>query len=85
MSTTCTPLGSYGLGAPCGFRDDGSLGLCSYGLKCKITNVGLYTGACVGAAKLGEPCFRTGPNGSQCESPLICAGTCVLPSTETCR
>lgn len=84
-SKMCVALGSYGLGAQCGFRDDGSLGLCDYGLKCKITNMGSYTGACVGAAKLGEACFRNGPNGSQCEAPLICAGTCVLPSTETCK
>jgi len=84
-TNVCTALGSYGLGLPCGFRSDGSLGLCNHGLKCKITNSTDYSGACVGAAKLAEPCFRTGPNGSQCESPLICAGTCVLPSTETCR
>ena len=85
LSKTCTALTSYGLGAPCGFRDDGTLGLCNYGLKCKITVSGAYKGACVGAAKLGEACFRTGPNGSQCESPLLCATTCVLPSTDTCR
>jgi hypothetical protein len=84
LTKTCSALGSYGLAAPCGFRDDGNLGLCNYGLKCKITNSTAYTGACVGAAKVGEPCFRNGPNGSQCEAPLICAGTCVLPSTDTC-
>lgn len=82
---TCVALASFGLGAQCGFRDDGSLGLCSHGLKCKITNAATYSGVCVGAAKLGEACFRSGPNGSQCEAPLICAGTCVLPSTDTCR
>lgn len=83
----CEPIGTFGLGLQCGYRDDGTYGLCDWGLKCKI-NTG-NTGACVGAAKLGESCFKSGPNGSQCESPLICAGapesTCVLPSTDSCR
>lgn len=85
VTSKCVPLVTPGLGEPCGLRDDGALGVCKFGLKCKITSSGAYTGACVGAAKVGESCFRTGPNGSQCEAPLLCASTCVLPSTETCR
>lgn len=79
----CTAIGLYGLGATCGVRPDGSLGLCDHGFKCKIEGAG--AGACVGAATEGQSCFPNGPNGSQCEAPLRCAGTCVLPSTETCR
>ena len=85
VTSKCVPLTTHGLGEPCGFRGDGTLGLCNFGLKCKITNAGAYTGACVGAAKAGDSCFRTGPNGSQCEAPLLCASTCVLPSTDVCR
>lgn len=82
-SKLCAAVGVYGLAGQCGVRDEGSYGLCSFGLKCRITSGS--TGACVGAAKLGEACFRSGPNGSQCEAPLICAGTCVLPSTDVCK
>lgn len=85
VTSKCVPLTTHGLGVACGLRDDGTLGLCNFGLKCKITNFGSYTGACVDAAKAGEACFRQGPNGSQCETPLLCATTCSLPSTETCR
>jgi hypothetical protein len=82
-SKICEPIKIFGLGQQCGYRDDGTYGLCDWGLKCKIDTGA--KGACVGAAKLGEPCFRNGPNGSQCEAPLMCATTCVLPSTDTCR
>lgn len=85
VTNKCVALSTPGLGEPCGYRDDGTLGLCKFGLKCKITSSGAYTGACVGAAKLGEACFKSGPNGSQCEAPLLCTSTCTLPSTDVCR
>ncbi len=86
VSKTCVAVESHGLGSPCGYLATGGLGLCDPSLKCKITNTAEYTGACVGAANEGESCFRTGPTGPQCVTPLRCANlTCVLPSTDTCR
>lgn len=78
---TCTPLQSGKLGGNCGELSTGGYALCDFGLKCK----GGTTGVCVDAAKLGGACFKAGPTGSQCESPLLCTGTCVQPDTDICR
>ncbi len=81
-SNTCTPLELAKLGGSCGQLAGAGYALCEFGLKCK----GSTTGACVGAAKLGEACFKSGPTGSQCESPLACAAAiCALASTDACR
>ncbi len=80
-TSTCEPIGLGKLGGNCGQLSTGAFALCEFGLKCK----GGTSGVCVDAAKLGAACFKTGPTGSQCESPLVCTGTCVQPSTDTCR
>jgi len=80
-TNTCEPIGLGKLGTSCGQLSTGGYALCEFGLKCKGTTVGV----CVDAAKLGASCFKTGLTGSQCETPLVCTGTCIQPSTDSCR
>lgn len=86
VASKCVALEGGKLGSPCGDLDSGGLGICDFGLRCKINDFAAYEGACVAVAKEGESCFRIGPTGSQCETPLVCAATsCVMPSTDVCR
>jgi len=71
LTGICDPMPAATLGGDCGFLDDGRLGVCTDGLRCRLD--AQYHGECVEPTADGDACA---PN-----APILFTTECAMPST----